>query len=65
MNHGDDNGLVLPPAIAPYQMVILELFGKKNDNVRKASIKISKELENDYRVFLDDSDKSMGFKSQE
>ena len=31
MSHGDDNGLVLPPKLAPYQIVIIPVFKSENE----------------------------------
>ena len=31
MSHGDDNGLVLPPKLAPYQIVIIPIFKSKDE----------------------------------
>jgi prolyl-tRNA synthetase len=56
MNHGDDNGLVLPPTVAPYQVVIVPIiFEKTKDTVLKASRVVYEELKkSDIRVHLDD-----------
>lgn len=59
--HGDDKGLVLPPAVAKYQVVVVPIF--KDDNkelVLKEAKKLAKSIK--ARVFLDDSDKSPGWK---
>ena len=42
MVHGDDQGLVLPPKLAPYQAVIVPIF--KNDEEKAAVLKAAKEL---------------------
>ncbi len=65
MNHGDDFGLVLPPEIAPYEIVVIEIFADKNSNVSKVSNSIKKELQKNFRIKLDNTNKSVGFKSQE
>ena len=57
MMHGDDKGLILPPRIAPIQVVIVPIYYE--DEEKKAILdkarEIEKELkENDLRVFLDD-----------
>ena len=31
MSHGDDNGLVLPPKLAPYQIVIIPVFKSEDE----------------------------------
>ena len=38
MTHSDDNGLVLPPRVAPLQVVIVPIPPKKNDNESKAAM---------------------------
>ncbi|CDR31213.1 Proline--tRNA ligase [Acholeplasma oculi] len=63
MVHGDDNGLVLPPYVAPTQIVIVPI--KPNDEVQAAVKKLSKQLSKKYRVFVDDSSKSPGWKFSE
>src|SRR5512136_1868103 len=51
MAHGDDQGLVLPPRLAPYQVVIVPIY--KNDAERSAVMevvdRIRKELK-DFRI---------------
>jgi len=42
MVHGDDQGLVLPPKLAPYQVVIVPIF--KNDEERTAVSRVAKEI---------------------
>lgn len=63
--HGDDNGLILPPAIAPIQVVIIPIFTKSSDNgvIKKLAKKVYELLESyDIRVKLDDSEQSAGWK---
>ena len=36
MTHGDDNGLVLPPAVAPVQVVIIPIAQHKEGVIEKA-----------------------------
>lgn len=65
MVHGDDNGLVLPPAVAPYQVVIVPIMQKKAGVLDRANqVKASLEAAG-IRVSLDDSDKSPGWKFAE
>lgn len=65
MVHGDDEGLVLPPYVAPTQVVIIPIQGKKEE-VINASNDIFKTLKNNkVRVSLDDSNKSPGWKFSE
>lgn len=61
MVHGDENGLVLPPKIAPIQVVILPIAMHKEGVLDKAYV-IKKALEGKFRVELDDSDNSPGWK---
>jgi prolyl-tRNA synthetase len=65
MVHGDDSGLVLPPYIAPTQVVIIPIQQQK-PGVLEACDTLKKELENNnIRVKIDDSDKSPGWKFAE
>ena len=64
MTHGDDNGLVLPPAVAPVQMVIIPIAMHKEGVLDKANELYSK-LSDVCRVKLDDSDNSPGWKFAE
>ncbi len=62
MAHGDDNGLILPPVIAPIQVVIIPVAQHKEGVLEKAN-EIKKTLEAaGIRVKLDDSDQSAGWK---
>ena len=63
MVHGDDNGLVLPPAIAPTQVVIVPVQQQKAGVLDKA-YELRDVLSN-FRVKVDDSDKSPGWKFSE
>ena len=60
MVHGDNSGLVLPPRIAPTQIMIVPIQQKKAGVLDKA-FEIRDMLSN-FRVKVDDSDKSPGFK---
>jgi prolyl-tRNA synthetase len=65
MVHGDDRGLVLPPKVAPYQVVIVPIAQHKEGVLEKAG-EIYKELSQGYRVELDDRDTySVGWKFNE
>ncbi len=64
MTHGDDNGLVLPPAVAPIQVVIVPIAQHK-DGVLEANQAVYERLKNSFRVKLDDSDNSPGWKFAE
>ncbi len=61
MTHGDDNGLILPPAIAPTQVVIVPVAQHKEGVLEKAN-EFKTRLEDKFRVELDDSDNSPGWK---
>lgn len=63
MVHGDDSGLVLPPRIAPVQVIIIPVQQKKEGVLDKA-IELKEVLSN-YKVKVDDSDKSPGWKFSE
>ena len=63
MVHGDNSGLVLPPKVAPTQVMIIPIQQKKEGVLEKAN-----ELKNrlsGFRVKVDDSDKSPGWKFSE
>lgn len=65
MTHGDNNGLVLPPKIAPVQVVILPVAQHKPGVLEAASGLKDRLLAAGLRVKLDDSDNSMGWKCAE
>ena len=65
MTHGDDNGLVLPPAIAPIQVVVIPVAQHK-EGVLEAAYGLRDRLQKlDLRVKCDDSDQSNGWKYAE
>ncbi len=64
MTHGDDNGLVLPPAVAPIQLVIIPIASHKEGVLDKAN-ELKAKLSSVCRVKLDDSDNSAGWKFAE
>ncbi len=61
MTHGDNNGLVLPPAVAPVQIIIVPIAQHK-DGVLEACHKLLDRLKVNYRVKLDESENSAGWK---
>ncbi|MGN0161913.1 MAG: proline--tRNA ligase [Lachnospiraceae bacterium] len=63
MVHGDDRGLVLPPKIAPTQVMIVPIMQKKEGVLEKAAW--LKGVLSNFRVKVDDSDKSPGWKFSE
>ena len=64
MTHGDNNGLVLPPDVAPVQAVIIPVAQHK-EGVLEAAAKLRDTLKENFRVKLDDSDNSPGWKYAE
>ena len=61
MTHGDNNGLILPPAVAPIQVVIIPIAQHKEGVLDKAN-EIKNRLAATLRIKLDDSDQSTGWK---
>jgi len=61
MTHGDDNGLILPPKVAPIQVAIIPVAQHKEGVLEKAN-EIKNILSESFRVKLDDSDNSTGWK---
>lgn len=64
MVHGDDSGLVLPPKVAPTQVMIVPIMQKKEGVLDKA-FELKDMLAKKCRVKVDDSDKNPGFKFAE
>ena len=65
MTHSDDEGLVLPPAVAPIQVVVVPIAAHKG-GVAEAARELSGSLgDAGLRVKLDDSDNSPGWKFSE
>lgn len=64
MVHSDNNGLVLPPNIAPIQLIILPINIKKEGVLEKAE-ELKNSLSSKFRVKIDSSDKSAGWKYSE
>lgn len=65
MTHGDDSGLVLPPAVAPIQAVIIPIQQFKDGVLDKANELADKLKAAGVRVKVDDSDNSPGWKFAE
>ncbi|MGB6882251.1 MAG: proline--tRNA ligase, partial [Microgenomates group bacterium] len=66
--HGDDNGLVLPPRLAPIKAVILPILGKRDEKILKYCEKVKEAIEKidskfpgKVKIFAD-SEKSYGWK---
>lgn len=65
MVHGDDNGLVLPPYVAPIQVVIVPIQQAKPEIMNKCH-ELKERLEKmNLRVKLDDTDRTPGWKFAE
>ena len=59
MIHGDDKGLILPPRIAPIQVVIIPIY--YNEEQKKDILKVSKEIteqfeKNNIRIIIDSNE---------
>ncbi len=65
MTHGDNNGLVLPPAIAPIQIAIIPVQQHKEGVLEAANALKDRLVCAGFRVKLDDSDNSPGWKFSE
>ena len=64
MVHGDNSGLVLPPAVAPIQTIIVPIMQKKEGVLDKA-YELQERLSKVARVKVDASDKTPGWKFSE
>lgn len=64
MVHGDDSGLVLPPKVAPTQVVIVPVAQHKEGVLEKAN-ELKEKIAKIARVKLDDKDKMPGWKFAE
>ena len=65
MTHGDDSGLVLPPSVAPIQVVVVPVQQHKEGVLDAAASLYNTLKEAGIRVKLDDSDQSPGWKFAE
>ncbi|HBD06537.1 MAG TPA: proline--tRNA ligase [Firmicutes bacterium] len=66
MMHGDDNGLVLPPAIAPIQVVIVTVKDEKVPELKDYARGLKAKLEEmGVRVKYDETDRTPGWKYAE
>lgn len=63
MVHSDDSGLVLPPKVAPTQVVVIPVQQRK-EGVLEAANALAEKLSG-FRVKVDDTDRSPGFKFAE
>jgi prolyl-tRNA synthetase len=67
MVHGDDSGLILPPKVAPIQIVVVPIQGKAKDEqaVIDAVAQVRGILGERFRIEVDNSDKTPGWKYSE
>lgn len=65
MVHGDDSGLVLPPRIAPTQVMVIPIQQKKEGVIEKAQELKERLCKAGITAKLDDTDKSPGWKFSE
>ena len=61
MTHGDDNGLVLPPAVAPVQVMVIPIAQHK-PGVEEAAVALCDRLKKSFRADIDLSENSPGWK---
>lgn len=64
MTHGDDSGLVLPPAVAPVQVMIIPVAAHK-EGVTETALSLKERLNAICRCDIDLSDNSAGWKFSE
>ena len=64
MSHGDNNGLVLPPKVAPIQVVVIPIAAHKEGVIEKAQ-EITDRISAKFRTKIDISDNSAGWKFAE
>ena len=64
MTHGDNDGLVLPPAIAPIQTVVIPIASHKEGVIEK-STELYERIKNVCRAKIDLSDQTPGWKFSE
>ena len=64
MVHGDNRGLVLPPRIAPTQVMIIPIRQQAEGVLEKAE-EVRSKLAKNFKVKIDDTDKSPGWKFSE
>ena len=65
MTHGDDSGLVLPPAVAPIQVIVIPVQQHKEGVLDKANEIVNTLKAAGIRVKIDDSEQSPGWKFSE
>ena len=64
MAHGDEGGLILPPRVAPYQVVIVPIFRKDDERTAVAAAieKVTAQLPREVRVHVDWREETPGYK---
>ena len=62
MTHGDNNGLILPPAVAPIQVIVVPVAAHKPGVLEKANELLNALKAAGIRAKIDDSDNSLGWK---
>lgn len=67
MAHSDDSGLIIPPRLAPTEIVLIPIFRAKNkDQVLPVAQQVAADLRNEFRVEVDDDESnSPGWKFAE
>ena len=67
MVHGDKSGLMLPPHLAPYQVVIVPIWRKDHEKsaVQELVARVEKMLKGKVRVKVDRSENTPGWKYNE
>jgi prolyl-tRNA synthetase len=67
MVHGDDSGLILPPRLAPYQVVIVPIWRKDADKAAVSGMleRVEKMLKGKVRLKTDTSENTPGWKFNE
>ncbi len=65
MVHGDDNGLILPPRVAPIQVIIVPIMPQKPGVLSQAKALFELLKQSGIRVMLDETDNSPGWKYAE
>lgn len=61
MTHGDNNGLVLPPAVAPIQVMVVPIAQHK-EGVAETASALCERLKKNFRADIDLSENSPGWK---
>ncbi len=67
MVHGDDAGLILPPRLAPYQVVVVPIWRKDTEKAAVSAVveRVQKMLKGKVRVKVDLSENTPGWKFNE